>query len=127
MGYCSDIFIKAKLEVFPQLLQVMKETELAREADFSSDDEYCYLSLYSLKWYDSYNDVQKVNIFINSCAEDGTATMIRDGEEAEDVETYGADPWDLDLEYYIEIRLEGFDHSEGSCDSLKTTFPELFV
>ena len=129
MGYRSDIYIKATNDIAPDLYLILQQADCLSCADFSEDDNYTYVTMYDLKWYDSYDDVTLVNDFIRSQL-NGKATMIRVGEESGDVETYGSDPYDLDLYYHFNIELDGFADSASTSRGiprLTASHPELFI
>jgi len=99
MGYYSDVCLVLKRESYDRLLEA-KETlnQEDREAvDFllnSASDEYpkdareVVLYWKSIKWYDSFFDVQFVTEFVQE-EPGGNYKFIRVGEEADDVENLG--------------------------------------
>ena len=125
MGYYSNLFIKGKHEAFPEMQQALKVFE--DDAKFYEDDDYFYITLASYKWYPSYNDVQSVERVIKDLGSRGLVTMVREGKETGDIETYGADPCDLNLYYSTHIVLDGFDDDAQPLTKLKELYPEAFI
>ena len=125
MGYYSNLYIKGKHEAFPEMQQALKV--YGDDVKFYEDDDYFYITLDSYKWYPSYKDVQSVEQVIDDLGSRGLVTMIREGEEVGDIETYGANPYDLNLYYSTRIVLNGFDDDAQPPTKLKKLYPEAFI
>ena len=126
MGYISDLYVKATNDVAPQIYQALIEVDLLNECDFQQDEDYFYVTLIGLKWYDSYDDVKRINTLIHTLGKENKATMIRVGEDSGDIETYGTDPDTLNLYYYTNVELDGFLGDTG-LPILRQSNPELFI
>jgi len=129
MGYRSEIYIRVDVKHKNDLIIKLKESDLLDSID-SIDIDSSYVSVYfsGLKWYDGYSDVDNINKYIKSLPE-SEGTLLRTGEEAGDIEEIGSSPWDLDLGYYTDVIVEGFDTSAGVFELTKFKYnhPELFV
>lgn len=126
MGYLSDIYIKSTNDVAPQIYQTLNESDLLSECQFEQDDDHFYVTMYSLKWYDTYSDVKRINTLISTLGKLDKATMVRVGEEIGDIETYGTDPYTLDLYYSFSVNFDGFSGDSG-LSRLRQSNPELFI
>ena len=102
MGYRSEIYIKAKVKHTQALQATLRKAELDDCFELTQDGTYVYAYADYLKWYDSYEEVQIVNSFINSLNDE--AALIAVGEDGL-VETHG-DPWELGM--YTQTVVEGF-------------------
>ena len=105
MGYRSNVYAKIKIEHLFELKETLKQADLTDYAKTTADDQFVYVEINEVKWYDSYTDVQIFNNFINSLDED--AGMITIGEDGA-TETYGY-PYDVKL--WTETYIEGFIHA----------------
>lgn len=135
MGYRSNIYIKVAIKHKEDLVKTMIKADLTADnfAEFDEDDNYAYLTLYDLKWYDSYSDVVKLmNNFINSLGNNGGLIAI--GEDNAVVE-YG-NPYAVDL--YVQTEIGGMDSQsntpltskeklELTISNLQQTDPKLFI
>jgi hypothetical protein len=108
MGYRSNLFVKLPKEKLFELKQLFTKADVLDDSSFFSDLEieidnhYLYIKIEDLKWYDPYPDVAIINSFMHKQEKGG---MIRIGEEADDIETYGC-PWNSDL--YTVTNIKGF-------------------
>ena len=105
MGYRSDVYAKIKLDHLFELKEALKQADLTDYAKTAVDDNFIYVQINDVKWYESYDDVRIFNNFIDSLDED--AGMIAIGEDGVTTE-YGY-PYDLDL--WTETRIGGFIHA----------------
>lgn len=89
MGYRSDL--KAAIHAGDMLdwLALLESVDLRDCFVYEGIEEGTDYHIYyaeSLKWYDTYLNVGKVNAFINNSEKSG---MVRSGEEAPDIEHFG--------------------------------------
>lgn len=123
MGYRSNLFIKCTWEGAKELIPVLQETELLNYGEIAEDEDYFYITLYDLKWYNSYSDVSKVNAVIDALGDD--CGMIREGEEPDDIEYYG-DCDAVNLYSNTVVEIGGF-YGRISSNKSKTLYPEFFI
>ena len=105
MGYRSDVYAKIKIEHLFELKETLKQADLTDYAKTTVDDQFVYVEINEIKWYDSYTDVQIFNKFINSLNED--AGMIAIGEDGA-TEAYG---YPHEVELWTKTYIEGFIHA----------------
>lgn len=86
MGYRSTVVLAVEKEVFELEGQKIKEALLDADS-ITSDDHYYYIRWESVKWYDSYEDVQAITAFVDDKNEH--VRFVRVGENMEDVEDTG--------------------------------------
>ena len=128
MGYRSNLYFKCTNDALPELYTTLQQAELANNIqDMMQDSSYTTFTMFDLKWYDSYPDVQLVNTKLAELGEHDKATMIREGEESGDIETYGAEPHYLDLSYWTSLELDGFGNGDDALPILRNSHPELFI
>lgn len=86
MGYRSEMYAVVGLIDLPEFDRLLKETDLAdcfEECD--KTDLVMEFRASSLKWYDGYSDVDKINEFFNNSK---FSILLRVGEEFPDKEYY---------------------------------------
>lgn len=128
MGYKSDLYLKCTNDVLEELLVTINSVNLFDYiTELKQDNTYSTFVMYDLKWYDSYNDVQVINKKLSELGRLSKATMIREGEDSDDIQSYGADPEELDLYYHTYIALDNFGYGEDISKSIKQDLPELFL
>lgn len=125
MGYRSNLYIKVTKPHLPALYTLLIQHDFISCSDLALDDDYFYVQLSDLKWYDSYPDVIAINSFINSLPS-GEGAMIREGEESGDIEEYN-EPHEVDLYPRSVLKLDGFEYSSNFKQQLKFDYPELLV
>lgn len=86
MGYRSEMYAVVGLIDLPEFDRLLKETDLLDcfEERGKTDLAISYQAS-SLKWYDGYSDVDKINEFFNSSK---FSILLRIGEEFPDREYY---------------------------------------
>ena len=111
MGYRSEVILAVGPEVMPQFMVTMAKSPEARRLCWSDHDEMiknyddtkgAFLFRWnSIKWYDSYEEVQAIKDFIEWCENEiidveGEAVdasdfyrFVRIGEESDDNDTQG--------------------------------------
>ena len=116
MGYRSEVILAVGPEVMPQFMVTMAKSPEARKLCWSEHDEmikdYCnikgaFLFRWNhIKWYDSFEEVEAIQDFIQWCADeqievDGKQVeadeyyrFVRIGEEMDDNEVHG---WGFDI------------------------------
>ncbi len=116
MGYRSEVILAIMPEVVPQFMVTMAKSEEARKLCWSDHSEmikdYCDIKgalLFrwsSIKWYDSFEEIQALQDFIEWCQSeqievDGKEVLaddyyrfVRIGEETDDNEVQG---WGFDI------------------------------
>ena len=116
MGYRSEVILAIGPEVMPQFMVTMAKSPEARKLCWSEHTEmikdYCNIKgafLFRwdhIKWYDSYEEIQAIQDFIQWCADehievDGKQVnadeyyrFVRIGEETDDNEVHG---WGFDI------------------------------
>ena len=86
MGYRSELYAVVGLIDLPEFDRLLKETDLA---DYFEEHDKSDLAVEfrasSLKWYDNFPDVDKINEFFN---ESKFSILLRIGEEFPDKEFY---------------------------------------
>lgn len=86
MGYRSEMYAVVGLIDLPEFDRLLNETDLADYfAEHGKSDLAVEFRASSLKWYDGYSDVDKINEFFN---ESRFSILLRIGEEFPDKEYY---------------------------------------
>lgn len=127
MGYRSDIYIKGTLNTFGPTMQIVNNHSLVPDS-LSSDEHYFYMTFIDYKWYEGYDFVDEFTALFENYKESDTHLIaaIRQGEDSDDTETYGADVHDLDMYYTKQITVHDFN-TEDTPDKLKADYPEYFI
>lgn len=124
MGYRSEVVLVVGNEVMPQFMVAMAKSPAARAMCWQdTDDRVMNYNGESgsvlfkwnwIKWYDSYEEVQAIEDFMNWCDSETIEvhgaeveaneyfSFIRIGEELEDVEQRGYGQWDVHVVRGIE-------------------------
>ena len=101
MGYRSELYAAVGLIDLPEFDRLLKETDLA---DYFEEHDKSDLAVEfrasSLKWYDGYSDVDKINKFFD---ESNFSILLRIGEEFPDTEYYTGNS---DLEQLFNLRVD---------------------
>ena len=101
MGYRSELYAAVGLIDLPEFDRLLKETDLA---DYFEEHGKSALAVEfrasSLKWYDGYSDVDKINKFFN---ESTFSILLRIGEEFPDKEYYTGNS---DLEQLFNLQID---------------------
>ena len=101
MGYRSELYAVVGLIDLPEFDRLLKETELTdRFEEYSKTDLAIEFRASSLKWYDGYSDVDKINEFFNNSK---FSILLRIGEEFTDSEFYTGNS---DLEQLFNLRVD---------------------
>ena len=130
MGYRSDLYFKCHKDIAPELFSLLEQHELSEYIENIAivDDDYIAFSMFCLKWYTGYSNVDAVNAFVDSNS--SKVAFIRNGEASDDVGTCG-DTYKLGLDYYVEFYVEGVEGDAISYNKLRTDLvaskPEYFV
>ena len=119
MGYRSDLYFKCHKDIAPELFSLLEQNELSGYIENIAivDDDYIAFSMFHLKWYTGYSNVDAINAFITS--HPSQVAFIRDGEDSDDFETRG-NTYDLDLDYHVQFYVEGVEGEPISYDKLRT-------
>ena len=101
MGYRSELYAVVGLIDLPEFDRLLKETDLADyfEEHVKSDLAVEFRAS-SLKWYDGYSDVDKINEFFNNSK---FSILLRIGEEFPDKEYYTGNS---DLEQLFNLQID---------------------
>ena len=101
MGYRSQLYAVVGLIDLPEFDRLLKETDLADcFEEHGKSDLAVEFRASSLKWYDGYSDVDKINKFFN---ESTFSILLRTGEEFTDSEFYTGNS---DLEQLFNLRVD---------------------
>ena len=101
MGYRSELYAIVGLIDLPEFDRLLKETDLADcFEEHGKSDLAVEFQASSLKWYDGYSDVDKINKFFN---ESNFSILLRIGEEFPDKEYYTGN---TDLEQLFNLRID---------------------
>ena len=101
MGYRSELYAVVGLIDLPEFDRLLKETDLAAcFEEHGKSDLAVEFRASSLKWYDSYSDVDKINEFFNKS---NFSILLRVGEEFPDREYYTGNS---DLEQLFNLRVD---------------------
>jgi len=103
MGYRSDVYIKIKKIDKKKFIELLKEKDLLdafeeKEWNTETPDEYVRFRGNHLKWYSRYDDVKKINSFINASGDRG---LIAIGED--DATIYQGNPSNIDMFSIVEV------------------------
>lgn len=101
MGYRSELYAVVGLIDLPEFDRLLKETDLTdcfEERD--KTDLAIEFRASSLKWYDGYGDVDKINEFFNKS---NFSILLRIGEEFPDKEYYTGNS---DLEQLFNLNID---------------------
>ena len=101
MGYRSELYAVVGLIDLPEFDRLLKETDLTdcfEERD--KTDLAMEFRASSLKWYDGYADVDKINEFFNKSK---FSILLRTGEEFPDKEYYTGNS---DLEQLFNLQID---------------------
>ena len=101
MGYRSELYAIVGLIDLPEFDRLLKETDLADcfEEHVKSDLAVEFRAS-SLKWYDGYSDVDKINKFFD---DSNFSILLRIGEEFPDKEYYTGNS---DLEQLFNLNID---------------------
>ena len=101
MGYRSEMYAVVGLIDLPEFDRLLKETDLA---DYFEEHDKSDLAIEfrasSLKWYDGYSDVDKINKFFD---DSNFSILLRIGEEFPDKEYYTGNS---DLEQLFNLQID---------------------
>ena len=101
MGYRSQLYAVVGLIDLPEFDRLLKEEELEGcFEEYSKTDLAVEYRASSLKWYDGYPDVDKINGFFNSSE---FSILLRVGEEFPDREFYTGNS---DLEQIFNLQID---------------------
>ena len=111
MGYRSELYAVVGLIDLPEFDRLLKETDLADYfEEHGKSDLAVEFRASSLKWYDGYSDVDKINEFFNKS---NFSILLRIGEEFPDKEYYTGNT-DLEqlfnLQIYVDTDISGYEH-----------------
>ena len=101
MGYRSELYAVVGLIDLPEFDRLLKEAELTDcFEEYDKTDLAVEFRASSLKWYDGYSDVDKINGFFN---ESKFSILLRIGEEFPDKEIYTGNS---DLEQLFNLQID---------------------
>ena len=101
MGYRSELYAVVGLIDLPEFDRLLKETDLADcFEEHGKSDLAVEFQASSLKWYDGYSDVDKINEFFNKSI---FSILLRIGEEFPDKEYYTGNS---DLEQIFNLNID---------------------
>ena len=101
MGYRSQLYAVVGLIDLPEFDRLLKEADLADcFEEYNKTDLAVEYRASSLKWYDGYADVDKINEFFNKS---NFSILLRIGEEFPDKEYYTGNS---DLEQLFNLRVD---------------------
>ncbi len=111
MGYRSELYAVVGLIDLPEFDRLLKETDLTDcFEEHSKSDLAVEFQASSLKWYDGYADVDKINKFFN---ESNFSILLRIGEEFPDKEYYTGNS-DLEqifnLQIYVDTDISWYEY-----------------
>ena len=111
MGYRSELYAVVGLIDLPEFDRLLKETDLADcFEEHSKSDLAVEFQASSLKWYDGYSDVDKINEFFNKS---NFSILLRIGEDLPDTEYYTGNS-DLEqifnLQVYTDTDIEWYEN-----------------
>lgn len=130
MGYRSDLYFKCHKDIAPELFSLLEQNELSGYIEDITivEDDYIAFSMFCLKWYDGYSNVDAINAFVDS--NPSQVAFIRNGEDSDDIETRG-NTYDLGLDYYVQFYVEGVEGDSIEYDTLRANLvaskPEYFI
>ena len=103
MGYHSELYAVVGLIDLPEFDRLLKETDLAScFEEHSKSDLAVEFRASSLKWYDGYSDVDKINELFNKS---NFSILLRVGEEFPDKEYY-TDNYDLEQLFNLRVDVD---------------------
>ena len=103
MGYRSELYAVVGLIDLPEFDRLLKETDLADYfEEHSKSDLAVEFRASSLKWYDEYSEVDKINEFFNKS---NFSILLRVGEEFPDKEYYTGNT-DLAQLFHLQIDVD---------------------
>ena len=103
MGYRSELYAVVGLIDLPEFDRLLKETDLADcFEEHGKSDLAVEFQASSLKWYDGYSDVDKINEFFNKSQ---FSILLRIGEEFPDKEYYTGNS-DLEQLFNLNINID---------------------
>ena len=101
MGYRSELYAIVGLIDLPEFDRLLKETDLADcFEEHGKSDLAVEFRASSLKWYDTYAEVDKINEFFNKS---NFSILLRIGEEFPDKEYYTGNS---DLEQLFNLNID---------------------
>lgn len=101
MGYRSELYAIVGLIDLPEFDRLLKETDLIRcFEEHGKSDLAVEFQASSLKWYDGYSEVDKINEFFNKS---NFSILLRIGEEFPDKEYYTGNS---DLEQLFNLNID---------------------
>ena len=101
MGYRSQLYAVVGLIDLPEFDRLLKEADLTDWfEEHSKSDLAVEFRASSLKWYDGYSDVDKINEFFNKS---NFSILLRIGEEFPDREYYTGNS---DLEQLFNLQID---------------------
>ena len=101
MGYRSELYAVVGLIDLPEFDRLLKETDLADcFEEHAKSDLAVEFQASSLKWYDGYSEVDKINEFFNKS---NFSILLRTGEEFPDKEYYTGNS---DLEQLFNLQID---------------------
>ena len=101
MGYSSELYAVVGLIDLPEFDRLLKETDLVDcFEEYNKTDLAVEFRASSLKWYDGYSDVDKINSFFNDSK---FSILLRIGEEFPDREFYTGNS---DLEQIFNLSID---------------------
>ena len=101
MGYRSEMYAVVGLIDLPEFDRLLKETDLAGYfEEHGKSGLVVEFRASSLKWYDGYSDVDKINEFFNKSQ---FSILLRIGEEFPDKEYYTGNS---DLEQLFNLNID---------------------
>ena len=101
MGYSSELYAVVGLIDLPEFDRLLKETDLADcFEEHGKSDLAVEFQASSLKWYDGYSDVDKINKFFD---DSNFSILLRIGEEFPDKEYYTGNS---DLEQLFNLQID---------------------
>ena len=101
MGYRSELYAVVGLIDLPEFDRLLKETDLTDYfEEHGKSDLAVEFRASSLKWYDGYSDVEKINKFFD---DSNFSILLRVGEEFPDKEYYTGNS---DLEQLFNLQID---------------------
>ena len=103
MGYRSEMYAVVGLIDLPEFDQLLKEADLTDWfEEHGKSDLAVEFRASSLKWYDGYSDVDKINKFFD---DSNFSILLRIGEEFPDKEYY-TDNYDLEQLFNLRVDVD---------------------
>jgi len=108
MGYRSEVKLAVKKQSYYDHKELILES--IKDCDSISETEEAFVFLWeSVKWYESYPDVQAITKFMSALESEDFGFM-RIGEDKDDIEEAG-EPWEYDI-YLVRQFTENDDETE---------------